>query len=189
MTDYIEAEKPNSMESVSGLSSNGMALSLFMEEKLNFSKSTASNSDIQIIDSDSTLRSGTPKQFEQGFFKITAAEDTSSVSRYPLPKVEVNQYSGEASLEELNKQIRQRALETVQGRMSPEEKRKLNEDSQIYEKEVAAYKKYMRGVMMGTGGLGLDTPPPPKPESIQRYERAIDNEIKRLVGATTTPRN
>lgn len=100
---------------------------------------------------------------------------------YRLPEIEVVNPSGQSTLGDLNRRITDKATDNVQKHMTPQEKRQLNEDMVKYGKQMQEYEEHMRGVMMGTGGIGLDDPPPPKPASLIRYEQAIDAEIKKIV--------
>jgi hypothetical protein len=102
---------------------------------------------------------------------------------FKLPEVEIQQSSGQGSLDGLSQRITDKATDNVQKHMTPEEKKHLNEDATKYAKEMDEYKEHMRHVMMGTGGIGLDDPAPKKPESLVKYEQAIDKEIKKIVQA------
>ncbi|MBS1956369.1 MAG: hypothetical protein JST89_19435 [Cyanobacteria bacterium SZAS-4] len=99
---------------------------------------------------------------------------------YKLPQPEISQPTGQSTLDDLNRRITEKATDTVQKRMTPQEKKDLNDDADKYAKQMEEYKEHMRRVMMGTGGIGLDDPPPNKPASLVKYERAIDAEIKKI---------
>jgi len=102
---------------------------------------------------------------------------------YKLPEVEIQQPSGQGSLDDLNQRITNKATDNVQKNMTLEEKKRLNEDAMKYAKEMEEYQEHMRHVMTGTGGIGLDDPAPQKPESLVKYEQAIDKEINKIVQA------
>ena len=103
---------------------------------------------------------------------------------YKLPATEVVQTSGQDDLEALGRRITDKAVANVQKHMTPQETKDLNEDTVKYGKQMEQYKEHMRHVMMGTGGIGLDDPPPGKPASMIKYENAINAEIKRIAQST-----
>jgi len=99
---------------------------------------------------------------------------------YKLPTTEIEQPTGQSTLDDLNRRITEKATDNVQKHMTPQEKKDLNDDAAKYAKQMEEYKEHMRRVMMGTGGIGLDDPPPNKPASLVKYEKAIDAEIKKI---------
>lgn len=99
---------------------------------------------------------------------------------YKLPETQISQPTGQTTLEDLNRRITDKATDNVQKHMTPQEKKDLNDDAAKYAKAMREYDEHMRRVMMGTGGIGLDDPPPNKPASLVKYEKAIDAEIKKI---------
>ncbi len=99
---------------------------------------------------------------------------------YKLPETEIAQPTGQSTLDDLNRRITDKATDNVQKHMTPQEKKDLNDDATKYAKQMEEYKEHMRRVMIGTGGIGLDDPPPNKPASLIKYEKAIDAEIKKI---------
>ncbi len=91
---------------------------------------------------------------------------------YKLPETEISEPTGQSTLDDLNHRITEKATDTVQKRMTPDEKKELNLDAVKYAKAMADYEEHMRHVMMGTGGIGLDDPPPNKPASLVKYEKS-----------------
>jgi hypothetical protein len=103
-------------------------------------------------------------------------------SRYPLP-VEQLTPTGEGALQQLNERITAQAVKKVQDSMTPQEKHQLNKDAEKYSEEMRKYEEQMsREMMMKHFRRPEDWPSPPeKPQSMVKYEQAIDKEIEKIV--------
>jgi hypothetical protein len=89
--------------------------------------------------------------------------------------------SPQGALETFNKRVTDQAVANVERRMTPEERKALKDDMAKYAEERRQYEENLRIALMGTGGLGLYKPSPSKPASLQKYEQAVENELKRLL--------
>ena len=107
-------------------------------------------------------------------------------SKYPLPADGV-QVSGETALGELNQRIVNKAVAKVQDSMTPAEKHTLNQDSQKYAEQMKRYEQEMRSAetQMWFRGPNDWPKPPAKPQSIVKYEEAVDKEIERITKRIT----
>lgn len=103
-------------------------------------------------------------------------------SKYALPKDE-RPICDQTPFQQLEQKITEQAISQVQGRMTPEEKHALNEDARSFAIKMELYEKEMeRERLMLFFRRPEDWPKPPqKPESIVKYEKAIDNEIGKIV--------
>lgn len=103
-------------------------------------------------------------------------------SKYPIP-VEAEQQTGESALHRLNERITDNAVKKVQERMTPAEKRELNRDAEKYAEAMRKYEEEMRTAMMQHWLRGPNDWPkfPAKPQSIVKYEEAVDKEIEKTV--------
>lgn len=102
--------------------------------------------------------------------------------RYPLP-MEAVTLTGESALQQLNQRIVDQAVKKVQDSMTPQEKQQLNKDADKYAEAMREYEKEMRQAeMQRFMRRPEDWPKPPaKPQSLIKYEEAVDKEIERLV--------
>jgi hypothetical protein len=103
-------------------------------------------------------------------------------SRYPLP-IEQVAASGEVLLHQLNERITAQAVKNVQDSMTPQEKQQLNKDAEKYAEALRKYEEEMRQARMQYFYRREEDWPkmPAKPQSMVKYEEAIDKEIARLV--------
>lgn len=104
-------------------------------------------------------------------------------TRYPLP-MEAVAHTGESALHQLNERIVSKAVAKVQDSMTPAEKLALNKDSEKYAEQMRKYEEEMKTAMMQKwfNRRPEDWPKPPeKPQSLVKYEAAIDREIALLV--------
>ncbi|MCA9804873.1 MAG: hypothetical protein KC777_23045 [Cyanobacteria bacterium HKST-UBA02] len=97
----------------------------------------------------------------------------------PLKLVDGLEQTEDSPLSRMNEAITSKAEETVRGSMSPAEKAKLSEDSRKYGEDQKHYEEEMRTAMMQNWLRGPDDWPkaPAKPESMVRYEAAVQREI------------
>ncbi len=104
-------------------------------------------------------------------------------TRYPLP-MEAVAHTGESALHQLNERIVNKAVAKVQESMTPAEKQALNKDSEKYAEQMRKYEEEMKTAMTQKwfNRRPEDWPrPPEKPQSLVKYEAAIDREIALLV--------
>lgn len=111
---------------------------------------------------------------------------TDRPTKYPLPQ-EVSVPGGETALQELNQKIINKAVAKVQDSMSPAEKETLNKDAAKYAEEMRKYEKEEQAALMQHYFRGPNDWPkaPQKPQSLVKYEAAIDREIERMAKNAT----
>lgn len=117
-------------------------------------------------------------------FDITNRGD--GISRYPLPE-DVSVASGESALSVLNQRIINKAVAKVQESMTPKEKQELNRDAQKYAEQMKDYEKQMKiALVQDFFRKPEDWPKPPaKPQSMVKYEEAVDREIQQITKKMT----
>jgi hypothetical protein len=101
----------------------------------------------------------------------------SGAIKYPLTSTGDGQVDmpGEFTLHGLNEKIKETAVSNVEKTMSPKEREQLATDSAQY---AEAMKRYDRQTKYF---IGMHPPSPPaQPDSLRRYEQAIDHEIANL---------
>jgi hypothetical protein len=116
--------------------------------------------------------------------KFPASPDTSIVQgmesgsiKYPIHSVDEGQGAipGEFTLLGLNQKIKEAAVSNVEKNMSDKEREQLVSDAAKY---ADAMKKYQHQHIMW---IGINPPEAPKePESLRRYDQAVDHEIAQL---------
>jgi hypothetical protein len=101
----------------------------------------------------------------------------SGVIRYPLPSTDkgASEVPGEVTLQDLNQKIVAKAVANVEKTMTPKEKEELAKDSEQYAKDMKEWKQSF------VTFIGMNPPKPPaEPESLRRYEQAVDREVDKI---------